>query len=349
MPFFGVVWLVLVAGFEIFFLIAPASGAEVGAKSFVLLMGAAFVYVGVWLVRKPSRYEVCYEDRDVLIRLVPLFGDCTERRIRADQIRQVDIDISENSEGVVHHRVLIGTTDGAVHDLLPTLSPDRARQAQRIINGLIGRAQRGGDLPRQASFDAGAADSVVERVEWGRQWNAFGAVMVGLVCCSIAVYSAQSGEDQSVPGHAPDLEAYSRLEEINQDPGAPCFEKRFCLVVAVASWCSASQRSEPAIASLRRRFEGSDVGVLIAVSDDDASTAERYAKRFGSSAIVDPGGSLGRLLGDWRFPSWWVVEDNSAVRAYWRGGYVANGAADNEVQADFFANYLKVPALRQRD
>jgi hypothetical protein len=135
-PYFGAIWLALVTGFEIFFLLAPAYGGELFAKAFVLLLGSGFLYIGVWLIQRPSRYEIHYEDRHVVIRLVPLFGEGKEHRIRADQITGVTIDVSENSEGTEHHRVFIATSQGIIHDLLPSFTANRAEQARSVLAGL---------------------------------------------------------------------------------------------------------------------------------------------------------------------------------------------------------------------
>lgn len=136
MPYFGAIWFALVTGFEIFFLLTPANGDELLAKAFVLLLSSGFLYIGVVLVRRPLRYEIHYEDRHVVIRLVPLFGEGKEHRIRADQITEVTIDVSENSEGTEHHRVFVATSQGIIHDLLPPFTANRAEQARSVLAGL---------------------------------------------------------------------------------------------------------------------------------------------------------------------------------------------------------------------
>jgi hypothetical protein len=352
-PFFGLIWLSFAIGLFAFFAGAPVgSPGDLLAKIVAVTVCTGFVAVGSWLVYQPSKFELHFESGHLLWQELRLLGSRSTQRINAQLVGDLfTTQQTKDNNHVRWNRLQLSTQDGRPLFIFPTLPLTDTERLQKAVETLLERAGSGKGSENtepasrhsrhtHAAFSSLAAPKIASK-NWSWSTPVFVvSLAIGLV--GAALFDSESLPPDNVPPRAPATHAFERLRQTIPE-SAPCATRRYCLLVMVAPWCSSSNNSEYFIQTLGKRFAQGSLGIQVIVGDDEQQSASSYARRFGNIGLAEPEGDLNRLLGDWRYPAWWLVEDRQTILAYWRGGFSTHGVPADEAIADFFDNYLRYP------
>lgn len=342
-PFFGVIWQSFAIGLFAFFAGAPVGGfGDFVAKLIAVMVCTGFVAIGSWLIYQPSKFELHFEAGQLLWREFRLLGNPKTQPIEAQYVGSLfTTQQKADTDGDLWNRLQLNTHDNRPLFIFPTLPSKDTKRLQHAVETLLARARSAPHVENTQESFASLLPSEIPSKNWRWSTPVFG-VSLAISLVSAVFFNSNSVPSENVPPRAPSADAFERLRAaIPKD--APCATRRYCLVVMVAPWCSSSNNSEHFIQTLGRRFAQGDLGIQVIVGDAEPQSASRYARRFGNFGLAEPEGNLNRLLGDWRYPAWWLIEDQHTILAYWSGGFRTHGVPADEAINDFFDNYLRYP------
>ena len=92
----------------------------------------------------------------------------------------------------------------------------------------------------------------------------------------------------------------------------PCVLADKCVVVYLAPWCSACERSIGTIHQVVEQIDGS-IGVKVIVGQDTLAKVEEMARRLDCPVFVDPAGELWQELGVDGVPHWFVLDHQNRI------------------------------------
>jgi len=355
-PSFGLIFLTFAIGLFAFFAGAPVSSAsDLLGKIIAVTVCTGFVAVGSWLVYQPTKFELHFTSGQLLWCEFRLMGSPSTQPIDAQLIRNhFTTQEKRDFYNARWNRLQLNSQDNRPLFIFPTLPSKDTERLQTVIETLLKKPGSGRDTNKAettsshpghppAPYSALASPQIASK-NWS--WNTpvfLVSLAIGLVAASL--FHSRSLPPDNVPPREPAAHAFEQLREAIPDH-APCATRSYCLVVMVAPWCSSSKNSEYLIQTLRRHFAQGDLGIQVIVGDTDPPSASSYARQFGDIGLADPDGELNRLLGDWRYPTWWLIEDRQKILAYWGGGLRTHGVPTEEAIDDFFDNYLRYPLSR---
>jgi thiol-disulfide isomerase/thioredoxin len=93
-----------------------------------------------------------------------------------------------------------------------------------------------------------------------------------------------------------------------------CTEKKFCVLVYVAPWCPACKQMAPQLkTALLKSRSNKDYGFKVVVGQGTLAQNDNEAASFGLGATTDPESIVKTALGVDRYPSFFVLDKDSAV------------------------------------